>query len=410
VKFLLTHQYAGNKGDRAVAFAICTLIRISCPDAEIILSTSHPELWQDVNWIDEYRVALIPHSWDYERVASLKGYWRMLRKIQKYTFTIAREAYLRGISSVTNPFIVNPQFRHAVKKADVIISVGGHHFTTILSTDLVCDVSYDAMAVLSSGKPLYCFSQSFGPFIFRNKRNQLLTQKILTKSKCYVREEKSVEYLSKLGIEKSNIFETYESVISLASSYTGYTEPSNRENTVGIAIYATQYRKPEVLSEYITSISDTCNHLINKGYHISFFPMEILGTPPDDRKLIHEIIDKIDLKENVTVMPEMPTLQHLHEVGKCKFFIGHKTHSTIFALTVGTPLIGIAYHPKTREFMRQYNLDRFCIDEEKLDSDKLIICCNEIEPILNDMGQSEFSKSKVIAKKIISDFNKIINS
>ena len=58
------------------------------------------------------------------------------------------------VPTVTVCFI-NPGYRKVVQDADLVLSVGGHHFTTLLSRDLVSSINYDAMAVLSLD-PIIC--------------------------------------------------------------------------------------------------------------------------------------------------------------------------------------------------------------------------------------------------------------
>ena len=55
MNIFLIHQYAGNKGDRAVAYAMCNLIKSIDSSINITISTSSPELWNNEPF---YKVAL----------------------------------------------------------------------------------------------------------------------------------------------------------------------------------------------------------------------------------------------------------------------------------------------------------------------------------------------------------------
>ena len=114
-----------------------------------------------------------------------------------------------GKNSICKCFI-NPGYRKVVQDADLVLSVGGHHFTTLLSRDLVSSINYDAMAVLSLGKPLVCFSQSFGPFEFHNPKNEILTKKILSACKIMLpRELKSADELRRMGVTNDKVINTF---------------------------------------------------------------------------------------------------------------------------------------------------------------------------------------------------------
>ena len=45
MRILLINQYSGNKGDRAVLYAMCHILKSIYRDVEITVSTSEPELW-----------------------------------------------------------------------------------------------------------------------------------------------------------------------------------------------------------------------------------------------------------------------------------------------------------------------------------------------------------------------------
>lgn len=406
MNFFLVNQYSGNKGDRAVLFAMCKMLKSLYFDAQITVSTSDPELWEGYDYYLTEKIKFIPSAWDYKHVKSNKIYWRLLDRIKKYTFTIQRESYLRHIS--LSNFFVNPKFRAALNESDVVISVGGHHFTTILSRDLVSNINFDAMAVLAK-KKMICFSQSFGPFVFHNDRNRILTQELLSKCFLMPRENKSKdEIISFLGND-NNVFQTYESVLSL-SKYIAYKPIESRDNVLGVAIYCTQRRSLEEKESYQKTIATFCNYAIDHNYSIRFFPMELKNTGPDDRNFIDEIIYKIANSNKCFVYDQdMETMEHLEQVSRCKIFLGHKTHSTIFALATGTPLIALAYHPKTIEFLQQFDLETCAIDDKDLSIRRLCDIFDLLTKHLEEVSQYEYSQSLKMAIKIEKDLSESIN-
>lgn len=403
MNILLFNQYAGNKGDRAVLYATCRMLKEIHSDANIVVSTSSPELYDDYSYYKENNIRFVPTAWDYTRVEACRIYWKLLNRFSKYTFTILREVYLKKCFYGITCYFINPQFRKAVKQADVIISVGGHHYCTLLSRDLVSGINFDAMAVRLQKKSFTCFSQTFGPFDFHNPRNLQLTRNILSHSKLYPRENDSREMLLNFQVPEGNIAMTYETVLTLSREVSEYVAPTSRPKSVGIAIYCTQKRTPEVEENYLQSMSSLCNHAIRQGYDVKFFPMELEGTPPDDRPYIQRIIDRVECSEKCLVYDkDLETAEHLREVGKCQLFVGHKTHSTIFALATGTPLLAIAYHPKTIEFMRQFEMEQFVIDDKVMTGDKLISMFDELSTHLDEVGNVTITKSKVFSEVILS--------
>lgn len=409
MNIFLFNQYAGNKGDRAVLYALCRLILEISPNSSITVSTSSPELYDDYSFYKENCIRFVPYAWDYGRIKEHKVYWRFLNKIHKYTFSILREAYLSNVCKWIARFISNPRFYKEAKSANVVLSVGGHHYCTLLSKDLVSSINFDAMVLKCMGKQIICFSQTFGPFDFYNFRNKIVTKKILSDSYLYVREEESVRTLLDFKIPDNNIYRTYETVLSLNRIYDSYRKPSDRLNRIGISIYSTQKRPEDEEEMYISSIAQFCNYSIGMGYEIVFFPMEIKGTIPDDRPFISRIIKKVCNKRKCKMIDkDMHTHEHLDEVSKCQIYIGHKTHSTIFALATGTPLIAIAYHSKTIEFMKQYGLEEYAIADKDLTGLLLIERFEQLVQNIDIIGTKEFNKSREIAISIKETLSEIL--
>jgi polysaccharide pyruvyl transferase WcaK-like protein len=368
-------------------------------------------MWEGYSFYKDNNIKFIPGGWDFEYNLEGSLFHKMLQKIKKYTYTIVRENYFSFKLPLINRFLSHPIYYDNLKKSDLIISTGGHHFTTILSKDLVSDLTYDLSIAQHLKKRVCLFSQSIGPFEFSNLRNKKFVTKLLNDcSSIYIREEMSREFLLEMNIEVDDkLFYTPETVLSLNSLFNDYVRPSNRNNVLGVSIYSTKKRDEKETNDYINVISSICNYAISMGFKVRMFPMEIKNTEPDDRIMLAHILNKIELKENCEIVDkDMETKEHIIEVSKCKVFIGHKTHSTIFALASGTPLIAIAYHPKTIEFMKQFDLEDYSISDELLNSDYLINSLDKINLNLDSIGNKMFSKSNEFSKEISKKIAQIL--
>ncbi len=402
-KILLINQYAGNKGDRAVLYALIRLLKKSNNNTKITVSTSNPELWKNYKFYKENNIEFICESWNYAESKSIitKVYFNLLNKFKKYTYTVLKFNYLTLKLPIAR-LIANSKFIKSAKEADHIVSVGGHHFTTILSRDLVSEVSFDLCISLMLNDNVTLFSQSIGPFEFYKKSNRKFIQKILNNCKnILVRENISLNVLNDFKINWPTIKLIPETVISLNNLFLEYKKPTERENIVGISIYSTKKRNKEEKQKYINTFAEVANFLIQRDYKILFIPMELKNTEPDDRIMINQIISKINKKNNCEILDnDLETKEHIQEVSKCKFYIGHKTHSIVFALTSGTPLIAIEYHPKSKEFMTQFNVGEYSVNDSDFEYIKIEKLINQIENNLNEIGASTFEKSKILSLKL----------
>ena len=89
-------------------------------------------------------------------------------------------------------------------------------------------------------------------------------------------------------------------------------------------------------------------------------------------------------------------------------FVGHKTHSVVFSLVAATPLLAIAYHQKTTDFMAQYGLSDFCIDEEEITEQRLVEIFDRMQPQLEDISQKQMKHSQERCQQVINDFSEMI--
>ncbi|MFC1858899.1 polysaccharide pyruvyl transferase family protein [Thermodesulfobacteriota bacterium] len=404
----LINQYSGNKGDRAVLyFIVRELIRKGIDD--ITVSTSDRSFWAEIRDTYAKEITYVPWGWNIEGKPKSKLayrlWWEKRRFMKNIAFPLICDRVNKGKKGIP-PFFCNKEFHKALKNADLVISTGGHHVTTRFFKDGTVSMIYDLMLVYLSQKPLILWSQTIGPLQFINKNKEAALRKVLTYAdSIYVRDLSSINVLKEFQVDNPHIIKTYESVFGLNDLYsTNYILPSQRSNVVGITIYNAELRSADQTQKYVKEITQIVDHCITKGLEVCFFPHEMKGAVINDRLLINDIIELMKYHQKATIMgKDYNTEEHLKHVANCRLFIGHKTHSVIFALTMGTPLIAIAYHPKTKDFMKQFDLTDNCIDQDNLPGVHKKI--NDILINLDAIGIKQFNKSKIFRKQIAKDFS-----
>ena len=138
--------------------------------------------------------------------------------------------------------------------------------------------------------------------------------------------------------------------------------------------------------------------------------MELKSTFTDDRIILNKILSLVNNKNRCLIHDEdYDTEVHLDKVAECKYFVGHKTHSIIFSLTVGTPIISLAYHPKSTDFMRQFGLEKYSIPDSKLNFNKLASLFDELVLNSDEFGKITFNKSSEFAKLLIKDLENTLH-
>ncbi len=398
MKVLVINQCSTNKGDRAVLFFVLRELARNGID-NVTVSASNPEYWENrtdfparLARFDSARrtarqdvsVRVIPWGWDNSRKKDVGFIRKVIHRLWKVMlrrhvcFPLIRNALIASKHPWYLRLLINKQFVEAVEQADVVISTGGHHVTTMFVPDAVTPQIFDMAAVLLLGKPLILWSQSIGPFNFTSLKNKLTVQKILSgASQIFIRDEDSTEQIKQLGVSPEKVSNTHESVLGLCDIVNSRIKPSERQPVMGVAVYIhTRANQLDEHKNHPLYFASLINHAIEAGLRVRFFPMELQGT---DRACIEAVIDNVDKKENCEIMEGFPgTSEHINAVAQCRIFVGHKTHSQIFSLVAATPLLAIAYHKKTEDFMAQFGLEKYCITDAQLKADKLIELFDEI--------------------------------
>jgi polysaccharide pyruvyl transferase WcaK-like protein len=414
MKALVINQCSTNKGDRAVLFFVLRELARNGID-QVTVSASNPEYWEEKPDFPEAVVRVIPWGWDNSRKKDVGFCGKVIHRILKVilkrriNFPLVRNALIAGKRPWYLRFLVNRQFVKAIREADIVISTGGHHITTMFVPDAVTPQIFDMAVALLYEKPLLLWSQSIGSFRFKSDKSRLMIQKILSgASQIFIRDEDSAEQIKEMQVPLEHVSKTRESVFGLCDIVKSRTKPSSRPPLMGISVYvhtrANRLKEHENNPRYFASLID---HAIEAGYKVRFFPMELQGT---DRRFIEAVIKNVNKKENCEIVEGFPgTLNHINAISQCKMFVGHKTHSQIFSLLAATPLLAIAYHKKTEDFMAQYGLEKYCITDAQISAEKLIELFDEINNNLDLINEKQEITGSKICKQVREDFAKMID-
>ena len=410
---LVINQCSTNKGDRAVLFFVLRELVRNGVD-EITVSASNPRYWEDRPNLPDVAVRVIPWGWDTSRAKGVGFLGKVIHRARKLIlprrigFPLVRNALIAGKRPWYLRFVVNRQYLEAIEQADLVLSTGGHHITTMFVPDAVTPQVFDMAVALLYGKPLVLWSQSIGPFDFGSAKSKLMVQKILSgASQIFIRDEASADQISEMGVSLERVSRTFESVFGLCDVVKSRARPSERRPVMGVAVYV--YVRANRLKEhenYTRCFAPLIDHAIEAGYKVRFFPMELGGT---DRACIEAVINSVQREENCEILEGFPgTSEHLDAVAQCRMFVGHKTHSQIFSLVAATPLLAVAYHKKTEDFMAQFGLEKYCVDDAQISAEKLIEMFDEMNNNLDVISHKQQEVGSEICEQVKRDFARMI--
>lgn len=409
MKALVINHYAGNKGDRAVLYFV--LRELARNGSTSITVSAHQRLfWPNAITVEGEKVRFV--SWGQLREIEnesqfLKSFAvRATNKLRReYFFPILKYLVTNNVPRFSK-IMATSEFWNALNEADVVIGTGGHHIQTRFTSESISSLTYDMALALLARKPLFLWSQTIGPLNFRQQRNQRFIRKIVDSSQeVYVRDKSSIFELRKIGAQMSHVWETFDSVIGLNDEISLYLPVKERDVILGISVYSAESRTSEVHEKYISSLAKFVDFAASSGYKIRFFPMEMEGAVVDDRACIQDVLKVTNSRKSCEVVEQdLDTVSHLKEVAKCQLFLGHKTHSQVFALTSGVPLIALAYHDKTIDFMQQYGLRANCIRDSELSGERLIEAFKKICSKLEETAFRQYELSRKYGDQVRRSF------
>ncbi len=412
---LVINQCSTNKGDRAVLYFVLRELKANGV-GQVTVSASNPEYWWDKPDFPNMDVQVIPWGWDISRkkdVSFIGKVFHLFWKVKLHRrihFPLVRDALIAGKRPWYLRLLVNKKFLEAVEKADLVISTGGHHLTTIIAGSIKTPQIFDMAVALLCGKPLMLWSQSVGTFDFKSPASEPMIRKILSGAEqIFIRDEASEQEIQKLGVLLERVSKTPESVFGLYDVVESRTTPGDRPNVMGVSIWTGNKQTSPAWEHYIQTFAALIDHAVERhGYKVRLFPMEIQGA---DRPCIDDIIKKVRKKQGCEIVEGFPgTVDHINAIAQCKVFVGHKTHSQIFSLVAATPLLAVAYHKKTQDFMAQFGLEDCCIADEQLSAEKLIKMFEQINNNLAQIGQKQQEITSKMYEKIREDFKRMIDS
>lgn len=264
-----------------------------------------------------------------------------------------------------NPFAV---IRH-MNKADMLISGGGTLIQDATSTkSLIYYLSVIRLAVRKHLKVML-YSNGIGPL--SSGRNIERAKRVLNKTDVItLRDPEAMEVLKSIGVTKPKIKVSADPVLGMDVADREYGRELLREmnlpteKVLGVSVRKTK----EANAAFERAMAEMCDYAAEKyGYNIVFVPMQANR----DEFISRSIMSKMKAP-SAMVEKRLNVNDTISLVSAMDICVGMRLHSLIYAASGGVPLIGIAYDPKIKSFMKYIGHD-MCIDMKSADAKSL--CC-----------------------------------
>jgi polysaccharide pyruvyl transferase WcaK-like protein len=240
----------------------------------------------------------------------------------------------------------------AIKKADIILSIGGDNFTM--------DFDYPPEYVLNTAKSakarnkkFIIWSASIGPFPEKHRSFIDIVNTLKSVDLITVRESASLTYLKKIGIS-DNVKQVADVAFLL--------EPEE----ISLDNLSLSYRHKDFLGVNVSPLlAKYRNHnedIIIKEV-VGFLKKVIMETDfgillishvnkhyssNNDYEFLKKIYNSMPADKRITLLPCVYNAMQIKSIiSKCRFFIGGRTHATIASLSSLVPTLSIGYSLKS---------------------------------------------------------------
>ena len=352
--FIAAH-YNMNNGDRAVLEATINKLYQYNDKTKIIVSVADSKTFID----SRFEVVKWP----------LKN-----NRIYKFIFLLLARTNNVKLMKLFYRLYVSNEYLEALRRSDIVLITGGHHLTDILGYRNFYNLAINFLIPLFENKEIFLMPQSIGPV--NNLKMKNITKYILNHAKQIAyRDNSSRKFLDELNLKTK-----YEYVPDVVFSLPKFKE-SIKNNEIGIALYCSYVgeKKHTLMPWVIENLIEVINEYTRKGFKISIISMD-----PNDIEVGKKIVKECNNSNNVVKL-ESPETENILDIIKLfsnkELVLAYKTHSVIFSLINLTPVIAIAYHPKSIEFMESVNLKKYSVEDKNASKNKL---CELIESALNN--------------------------
>ncbi|MBU8881154.1 polysaccharide pyruvyl transferase family protein [Bacillus sp. FJAT-29790] len=252
-----------------------------------------------------------------------------------------------------------------IKELDVLIIGGGGLLMDMYKRDAPLYFSHALMGRFGGCK-VVIYGVGAGP-ITTKSGSFLIKRMIGAAHSISVRDSESKELLEKIGVEKPiqiiadpafKLGERLKKEMSLSVKKIGVT---------AVPYFSKEYwpeSNEEKYEAFVFGMANNLDEIIKEhDAEITFFSTKY----PQDVKVTEDIVNVMKEKGAVTILKDNLNPDQLVSIcGKQDIIIGTRLHSLILSVAAETPIVGVGYHRKVRNFMRRISKEKYYIDIEQM--------------------------------------------
>ena len=298
-----------------------------------------------------------------------------------------------GVDAVNrfNPFAVYS----AIKKAKLFVNGGGSLIQDVTSSKSLYYYLTAIHTATKMKKKTMLYANGIGPVY--KKKNKNYVKKVLNKvDYITLRDERSVEVLNLMGVDKPPIMVTSDPSVSITPNGIDRVKEIFENERIDLKPYFVisirEWKNKNIASE-VAKAAD----YISKKYGLTpvFIPMQ----NPHDTSISIDCIKQMSQK-GYMIKGDYSFTDVMTIASKATLVIGMRLHLLMYGANVAIPVIGLVYDPKITAYL-DYLQQKFTIDARMVTSKKI---CDMADEIFADY--KNISNALDIKVKMLKDLNK----
>jgi len=401
LRILILDNVIVNAGDAAIMLAMKESLQEAFGSGTLIYNGLNgpvldPDLYQRL--YPELHFVATPTNAAYNWPQPGYHLWRRLvRKTALARFRLQAHLHRLGLPLS----VLLPKERalfHVYAAADLIIVTGGACLSTSWTPPHQrAERATKYQIALMLNKPLVFYAQSIGPFLPADPLPEMLRPIMERADAILCRDAESVQVVrERIGVTAENVYQTIDEALLLTprAPSAPLMPPKARALRIGLCVHQWHWlgaEDPQARQRaFEARIVEVCQALLARhDAELLFLTTHqgVEGIPRDDEvslRLCAQLPEALRHRAHVLTEFVHPR-EFAYLMGQCDLVISSRLHGAVLSLVGGTPILALAYEPKTSGLMRQIHLEDCVLSMWESDADEIQA---KAEEMLGDLPQT----------------------
>jgi colanic acid/amylovoran biosynthesis protein len=375
VRIAITNCEAQNGGDAAITFALYRRLHEKFPNLEIECHDARPDiaarLYPAIRWRPGV-AALIDGNCRFPDVNRIPSITRALERVRQFPFASQLRGRTGGVLARSLQSVAVQDRLADFRSLDAIVSTGGTYLVESYPLDLRF---FEYRLAAAAGTPVLFFTQSLGPF--DKCRNQRFAREVFEHTPlALLRDEKSLRHLRDVGVRSKKLRVVADGVFAEGDDVIRFPRAvAGRPLKIGVSVRrfppdASLDSAP--MRRFAGEMAAGLSQLLQADGTIVTFVSTCQGVAEyadDDSALAAAIVALAppEVRDRLFVDRGFHDPAAFRQiVSEFDLYVSTRMHGAIQALSMGTPVVPIAYEFKTNELFGRLGMSNYVLDMRTL--------------------------------------------